>query len=119
MKREENAKADALSKKLEARWTIRTETAVFLCRYFGVAEDQIIMPSFNTVRHFVTRLSVCPPIMPLVLVLPIWPAQCWWPKVLKVASHMVELPGADLCLQALGATQGDFPNWGIAAFLFV
>jgi hypothetical protein len=112
-RRENNVEADRLSKRWDQSWVLTNAVAARVrARYPGVP---IVLRRFNTYFTILVRLHGRH-----VLIAPFWPAQRWWPLLMRARKNLIWLGPAEGIFKPLW--EGDpigvgRPRWEMCACL--
>jgi hypothetical protein len=88
---------------------------------FG-SQFRLIFPEFGKLPFFFRRRSTnITPNIPVILVHPVWPKQPWWPTLLSLRSHHIELGVYSQLITTLDPAQSrsPIPNWKFSASLLL
>ena len=108
--REENRRADALSKTLTQLWHLEPRGITFLSH---VSPLPHVIVDFNRLSLTLTQWQAAGG--EFLLVHPIWPAMPWWSRLVAATVQCWELPiyKADVCLRCTNGVQP--PRWPMRA----
>ena len=124
--RDENEKADRLSKTLDVQWHLRDDVRRIIESKWGPIHasgdnasseskaSPFVIPRFNEIANTLHNI-----LRRMILIHPIWEGQTWWPSIRK-ANQSINLPPA---AEALQSQTGDMrglrrSRWRLQASLF-
>ena len=121
--REENVKADELSKKitLNVQLSQTALTCLHQSRVFSSAQLELLRtPDFNVIGHVLDKLRSAR--AEALLVIPVFPSKGWYPVLIQAAHRAgnvsMMLPTADVSFQDMLGKPCHYPRWKVRA-LFV
>jgi hypothetical protein len=108
--REENTRADELSKVNSSKWPLSRQSIITIRQNRRFSELPMYSPDYNqisnTINHMMAKREIA------ILIHPRWPAQIWWPTLLKLRRDQIELGTmAKACI----ATNHQYRPWHLLA----
>ncbi len=111
--REENVRADALSKRVPLQWGLSALASAVMATHFP--DQEWTLPDFNQIGN--TLLEARSVEKHFILVHPVWPGAAWWNMVQAYAAKSVDLPTADQSLLSTKKSWKGPPRWRMRATL--
>ena len=113
--REENVRADRLSKRVPLSWTLSKLAAEIVQKDFP--DTAVTLPDLNQIANVINAAQL--EIRNLLLVHPVWPASAWWNKIVSLGVRFVDLPRANITLICKTKQRPGPAPWKMRATLLV
>ena len=115
--REENARADKLSKQVPLQWHLAEESQQIIRSNFP--GEPWVLPDLNqlsnTLKDVQESASATGLATSVLLVHPVWPASPWWNKITAHVQDYADLPPASRALSSAKAGKPGPPGWPMRA----
>ena len=107
--REDNSKADKLSKRVPIAWSLSPDALQSLEAAFPPdPQTPVVLPDLNQYANILREAKTDG--ASLILVHPVWPALAWWHYISSACTRYVDLPPANTSLRA--TSQGNLKRQG-------
>jgi hypothetical protein len=111
--REENTRADALSKRVPLEWKLSEEARAAINTFFP--DKEWVLPNLNQIGNVLLEARCSG--KDVVLVHPVWPGAAWWNLVQAHSVERAHLPTADQSLVSTKKGWKGPPRWRMQATL--
>ena len=113
--REENGRADRLSKRVPLSWTLSKLAAEIVQKEFP--DTAVTLPDLNQIANIINAAQL--EVRNLLLVHPVWPAAAWWNKIVSLGVRFIDLPRANITLICKTKQRPGPAPWKMRATLLV